>query len=129
MIIHQGIINSYDAMSPQGIIISILGPNIMPISKVLEEVVKQIGAGGDDHINQFHLNHIANHPAHPARDHRPRQPQKDDTGWINEHLSKNFETFKNIPALKGGVLEGLDQIEKVFDPFEIYMLNRLLKKL
>jgi hypothetical protein len=115
-------------MSPQGIIISICGPNIMSISKILEEVMKDIGARGDDHINQLHLNHIPDHPAYPARDHRPGQSQKDDTGWIIEHLSKNFETFKNIPALKGGVSEGLNQIEKVFDPFEIYMLNGLLKK-
>jgi len=115
-------------MSSQGIVIAILEPNIMSISKILEEVVKDIRTGGDDHINQFHLDHITDHPAHPPRDHRPRQPQEDDTGRIIEHLSKNFETFKNIPTLKGSVLEGLDQIEKILDPFEIYLLYRFLKK-
>jgi len=119
MVIHQGIINSYDAMSPQGIIISILGPDIMSISEVLENVVEDIGAGGDDHVNQFHLDHIADHSAHPSRDHCPRQPQKDDTGGIIEHFSKNFETFKNIPALKGGVSEGLDEIQKAFCFLEV----------
>jgi hypothetical protein len=115
-------------MSSQSIIIAILDPNIMSISKILEEVVKDIGTGGDDHINQFHLDHITDHPAHPPRDHRPRQPQEDDAGRIIEHLSKNLKTFKNIPALKGSVSEGLDQVVKIFDPFEIYVLYRFLKK-
>jgi len=91
----------------------------MSISKVLEEVMKDIGAGGDDYVNQFHLDHIADHPAHPARDHCPGQPKKDDTGRIIEHLLKHFETFKNIPALKGGMSEGSDKIEKTFCFLEV----------
>ena len=119
MVIHQGIINSYNAMFSQGIIIAFLGPDIMSISKALKKIMKDVGTGGDDHIDQFHLDHITDHLAHPARNHRPGQSHEDNAGWIIEHLSKNFKTFKDISALKGGVLEGLDQIEKAFCPFEI----------
>jgi hypothetical protein len=108
MVIHQGIINSYNTMFPQIIIIAFLGPYIMSVAKALKEVVENVGTGGDDHIDHFHLNHVADHPAHPARDHRPGQPNEDNTGRIIEHLSKNIITFKDVSALKGGVLEGLD---------------------
>jgi hypothetical protein len=119
MIIHQGIINSYNAMFSQGIIIAFPGPDIMSISKALKKIMKDVGTGGNDHINQFHLDHIADHLAHPARDHRPGQPHEDDAGRIVEHLSKNFKTFKDISALKRGVLEGFYQIEKAFRPSEV----------
>jgi len=119
MIIHQGIVNPHNAMFSQGIIIAFLGPDIMSISKALKKIMKDVGTGGDDHINQFHLDHIADHPAHPAWDHGPRQPHENNAGWIIEHLLKNLKTLKDISALKGGVLEGLDQIEKAFRPFEI----------
>jgi hypothetical protein len=119
MVIHQGIVNSYDTMFPQGIIIVFLRPHIMSISKALEKIVKDVGTGGDDHIDQFHLDHISDDLAHPARDHRPGQPHEDDAGRIVEHLSKNFKTFKDISALKRGVLEGFDQIEKAFRPSEV----------
>jgi hypothetical protein len=115
-------------MPSQDIIIAILKPDIVSISKILEEVMKEICAGGDDHVHQFHLDHITDHPAHPPRDHRTRQPQEDDTGRIIEHLSEDIETFKNISALKRSVSEGLDQIEKAFDPFEIDVLDGFLKK-
>jgi hypothetical protein len=81
--------------------------------------MKDVSTGGDDYIDQFHLDHLADHSAHPARDHRPGQPQKDKAGRIIEHFSKDFKTFKDISALKRGMLEGLNQIEKVFRRFEI----------
>src|SRR4030043_632094 len=119
LVIHQGFVNPYNTMPSQGIIIAFLGPDIMSVSKVLKEIVKHVSAGGDDHINQLHLDHIADHPAHSSRDHCPGQPHEDDAGWIIEHLSKNVKTLKNISALKGGMLEGLDKIEKAFRPFEV----------
>src|SRR4030043_693723 len=119
LVIHQGIVNPYNAMFSQGIIIAFLGPDIMSVSKVLKEIVKHVSTGGDDHINQLHLDHIADHPAAPAREHGPGQPHEDNAGWIIEHLSKNIKTLKNISALKRGVLEGLDKIEKAFRPFEV----------
>src|SRR4030042_88191 len=92
--------------------------SLIRFPKVFKEIVKHVSTGGDDHINQLHLDHIADHPAHPARDHGPGQPHEDNAGWIIEHLSKNVKTLKNISALKGGMLEGLDKIEKAFRPFE-----------
>lgn len=89
--------------------------------------MEDVGARGDDYIDQFHLNHIADHLAHPARNHRTRQPQEDDALGITEHLSENFKAFKNIPALKRGVLKGLNQIEKVLDAVEIEMPDRFFK--
>jgi hypothetical protein len=110
VVIHQGIIDSDDTMFPQGIVIAFLGPDIMPISKPFKKIMKYVSTRGDDHVDQFHFDHISDHPAHPPRDHCPGQPQKDDAGRIIEHLSKNIKTFKNISALKGCVLEGLNQI-------------------
>jgi hypothetical protein len=100
----------------------------MSISKALEEIVKDVGTSGDHDIDQFHLDHISNDIAHPARDHRSGQPQKDNAGRILEHLSENFKTFEEVSALKRSVLEGLNQIEKAFRLFEVDMLNGLLKK-
>jgi hypothetical protein len=128
MVIHQGIINPYDTVFPQGIIVAFFRPHIMPISKTLEEIVKDVGAGGDHDIDQFHFDHISNDVAHPSRNHRPRQPQKDDAGRILKHLSENFKTSEEVSALKRSVLEGLDQIEKTCRLFEVYMLDRSLKK-
>jgi len=91
----------------------------MSISKALKKIVKDVGTRGDDHVDQFHLDHIADHPAHPTRDHGPGQPDEDNAGRIIKHLLKNFKTFKDISALKGGVLEGSDQIEKAFRLFEV----------
>jgi hypothetical protein len=119
MIIHQGIINPDNTMFPQGIIIAFPGPDIMSISKALEKIVKNVGTGGDDHIDQFHLDHISDDLAHPAWDHRPGQPDEDDALRIIEHFPKNFKTFEDISALKRGVLEGFDQIEKAFRPSEV----------
>jgi len=81
--------------------------------------VKHVGTGGNDHVDQFHIDHIADDPAHPPRDHRPGQSDEDDAGRIVKHLSKNFKTFEDISALKRGVLESLDKIEKAFRPFEV----------
>jgi hypothetical protein len=81
--------------------------------------VKHVRSGGDDHIDQSPLDHLADHPAHPPGDHRPGQPQKDNAGRIIEHRSKNFKTFKDVSALKRGVLESVDQIEKAFRSFGI----------
>jgi len=100
--------NAHDTMFPQGIIISILGPDIMSISKILEDIMEDVGAGGDDHIDQLCLNHIPDYLTHSARNHGSGQPQEDNAGGIIEHLSKNFVTFKDIPALKRGMLEGLN---------------------
>jgi hypothetical protein len=119
MVIHQGIIDSYDTMFPQGIVIAFLGPDIVLISKSFKKIMKHIRSGGDDDVDQLHLDHIPDDSAHPPGDHRPRQPQKDNTGWIIEHLSKNFKTFKDIPTLKGRILEALDQIEKALRPFKV----------
>src|SRR4030042_822144 len=109
MVIHQGIINSHDAMSSQEIIISSPGTDIMTISKTLEEVMEDVGTGGDDHIGQFHLNHIPDHLAHPARNHRSGQSQKDNAGRITKHLSIDIKALKDIPTLKRGILKSLDQ--------------------
>jgi hypothetical protein len=111
-IIHQGIINAHDAMFPEGIIVSIIGTHIMSVTETFEEVVEDIGTRRDNHIDQFHPDHIGNHLAHSARDHRSGEPQEDNALRILEHLPKDFEAFEDIPALKGGVLEGLNQIEK-----------------
>jgi hypothetical protein len=128
MVIHEGIINPYDTMFPQGIIVAFLRPHIMSISKALEEIVKDVGTRGDDDIDQFHFDHIPNDVAHPSWDHRPGQTQKDDAGRILEHLLENFKTSKEISALKRRVLEGLHQIEKAFCLFEADMLDGLLKE-
>jgi hypothetical protein len=45
MIIHQGIINANDAVMPEKVIVSVLIPDVVPISKALEEIVEDIGAG------------------------------------------------------------------------------------
>ncbi len=119
LVVHQGIINSNDTMFSEGIIIAFLGPDIMSISKALKKIVKDVGTRGNDHVDQFHFDHITDHPAHPARDHSPGQPHEDNAGRILKHLLKNVKTFKNISALKRGVLEGSDQIEEAFRPFEV----------
>jgi hypothetical protein len=76
--------------------------------------MKDVSTCGNDYIDQLHLDHLADHSAHPARDHRPGQAQKDNAGRIIEHFSKDFKTFENISALKRSILEGLNQIEKAF---------------
>jgi hypothetical protein len=91
----------------------------MPIPKTFEQVMEDVGACGDKHIDQFHPDHVADHLAHPPRNHCAGEPQKDDAPGILQHLSKNFKAFKDVSALERGVLEGLDQIEKVLDPFKI----------
>src|SRR4030042_6002977 len=99
MVIHQGIEDSHDTMSSKNIIISFFGPHIMPIPKTLKDIMKDIGTGRDDHIDQFHLDHISNHFAQSTRDHCSGQSQEDDTGRISEHLPENFKTFKDVSAL------------------------------
>src|SRR5512137_360141 len=119
LVIHQGIIDSHDTMFSKGIVIPLIGPDVVSISKALEEIVKDVRAGGDDHINQLHLDHISDHPAHPARDHRPRKTHKDNAPRVFEHFQKNFKTLKNVSALKRGASEGFDQVEKTFGFLEI----------
>ncbi len=89
--------------------------------------MEDISTRGDDHIDQFHPDHIADHSAHPPWDHGSGETQKDDALRIIKHLSENFKAFKDIPALKRGVLEGLDQIEQGLNPIEIQMPDRFLK--
>jgi hypothetical protein len=91
----------------------------MPISKTLEEIMEHVRTRGDDRVDQFHPNHIGDHSTHPAWDHRSGEPQEDEALRILEHLSEDFVTFVDIPALKGGVLKSLDQIEKVLNFLEI----------
>jgi hypothetical protein len=128
VIIHQGIINPYDPVPSQGIIISLHRSDIMSISEALKEVVEDIGARGDEDIDQLHLDHIADHPSHPARDHGSGQSQKDDTGGIAQHLLKHLKTFEEIPALERGVLEGLHQIVKTLRLFHIERANGMVEK-
>jgi hypothetical protein len=52
------------------------------------------------------------HFTHAARDHGTRQTHKDETPGISKHLLEDLETLKDVPALKRGVAEGLDQVEK-----------------
>jgi hypothetical protein len=101
----------------------------MAITEAFKEVVKDIGAGGDDHVNQFHLDHMADHLTHSTRNHGPGQTQEDNALGISKHPSENLETFKKIPALEGCILKGLNQIEKGIGLLNIQMLNRTLKKL
>jgi hypothetical protein len=119
MVIHQGVINSHDTMFPQIIIIAFHGSHIMSIAKAFKKIMEDVGTGGDDHIDHFHLNHITDYPAHPAWNHRAGQPDEDNAGRIIEHFSKNVITLEDISTLKGGVLEGLNQIKKAFYPSEI----------
>jgi hypothetical protein len=119
VIIHQGIINAHNTMSPQEIIVTLFSSNIMSMPKTFKDVMEHVGARGDEHINHFHPDHIADHLAHPTRNHSAGKPQKDDALGIIQHPSKNFKAFKEISALERGMLEGLDQIEKVLDPLEI----------
>jgi hypothetical protein len=90
--------------------------------------MEDVGARGDEDIDQLHLNHIPDHPSHPARDHGSGQSQKDNAGRIAQHLSKHLKTFKEIPALERGVLKGLDQIVKTPGLFHIERPNGLVKK-
>jgi hypothetical protein len=119
MIIHQGIVNTHDPMSPEGIIISFFGAHIMPVPKTFEEVVEHIGTRGDNHINQFQPDHIADHLAHATGDHRSGETQKDDALGIPEHLLEDFKASVDISALKGGMLEGLNQVEKALNSLEV----------
>jgi hypothetical protein len=114
-------------MSPKGIIVSSFGSDIMPIPKTLEEVMEDVGPGRNEDIDQPHLDHIADHAAHAARDHRSGEAEEDDAFRVIEHLAEDLKAFINIPALKGGVLKGLDQIEEGLNPFEVQMANRFLK--
>jgi hypothetical protein len=81
------------------------------ISKTFEKVMEDVSTSGDDHIDQFHLDHTPDHLAHPTWNHRSGDPQKDNTGRIREHLLEDFETFEDIPTLKRGISKVLDQIE------------------
>jgi len=119
MIIHQDIVNAHDPMSPESIIVSFFGAHIMPIPKIFEEVVEDIGTRGDNHIDQFHPDHIGDHLAHATGNHRPGETQKDDAFGIREHLSEDFKASVDISALKGGMLEGLNQVEKALNSLEV----------
>jgi len=123
VVIHQSIIYSDDTVFPQGIVIAFLGPDIMPVSESFKKIVKYVRPGRDDDVDQFHLNHVPDHSPHPAGDHCPRQPQKDDASGIIEHLPKNVKTFENISTLKGRILEALDQIQQALCPLDVQMLN------
>ncbi len=98
-------------MSSQAIIVPFLGPDIMTISKTLEDIMEDVRTGGNEHINQFHLDHIPDDLAHSARNHGAGESQENNTVRITKHLAIDFETLEDIPALKRGVLKGLDQIE------------------
>jgi hypothetical protein len=119
MIIHQGIIHTHDAMFPQGIIISVLGSNKMSITKIFKDIMKDIGPGGDENIDQPHLDHIPDDLSHSPWNHGSGQTQENNTSGIFEHLSENFVTFKDIPALKRGILKAPDQIQKGMSLFQI----------
>jgi len=119
MIVHQGIVDSHDPVSPEKIIISVLRSEIMPVSATFKDIVEDIGTGGDDHIDQFHLDHVTDDPPHPPWDHCSGQAQENDTRRIFQHVSKDLIAFKNIPALERSMLEGLDQIEDAIDFCEI----------
>jgi len=119
VIIHQDIINAHDPMSPEGIIVSFFGAHVMPVPKIFEEVVKHIGTRGNNHINQFHPYHIGDHLAHATGDHRSGETQEDNALGIPEHLSENFKASVDISALKGGILEGLNQVEKALNSLEV----------
>jgi hypothetical protein len=56
---------------------------------------------------------------HTPRDHRPGETQEDNALRILEHLAKDFKASIDIPALKGGMLEGLNQFEKVLNALEV----------
>jgi hypothetical protein len=119
MIIHQGIVNTHDPMSPESIIISFFGAHIMPVPKIFEEVVENIGTRGDNHIDQFHADHIGNHLAHATWDHGSGEAQENDALRIFEHLPEDFKASVDISALKGGMLEGLNQVEKALNSLEV----------
>jgi len=119
MIIHQGIVNAHDPMSPESVIVSFFGAHIMPVAKTFEEVVEHIGTRGNDHINQFHPDHIGDDLAHATGDHRSGETQEDDAPGIPEHLSEDFKASVDVPALKGGMLEGLNQVEKAMNSLEV----------
>jgi hypothetical protein len=71
LIIHQGIIDPDDTVTPEKIIVSRLLSDVVPKSKPLEKVVKHIGPGRDDDIDQLHLDHVMDDLSHPAGDHGP----------------------------------------------------------
>jgi hypothetical protein len=119
MIIHQSIVNAHDPMSPESIVVSFFRAHIMPVPKIFEEVVENIGTRGDNHVDQFHPDHIGNHLAHATWDHRSGEAQENDAFWIFEHLPEDFKASVDIPALKGGILEGLNQVEKVLNSPEV----------
>jgi len=68
------------------------------------------------------------HFTHAARDHGTRQTHKDEAPGISKHLLEGLETLKDVPALKGGVAKGLDQVEKRTRFSKIQMLNRAFQK-
>jgi hypothetical protein len=119
MIVHQDIVNAHDPTSPEGIIVSFYGAHVMPVPKIFEEVVEHIGTRGDNHINQFHPDHIGDHLAHATGDHRSGETQEDNALGIPEHLSEDFKASVDISALKGGMLEGLNQVEKALNSLEV----------
>jgi hypothetical protein len=119
MIIHQGIVNAHDPMSPENIIVSFCGAHIMPVPEIFEEVVEHIGTRGNNHIDQFHPDHIGDHLPHPTGDHRSGETQEDDALRILEHLPEDFKASVDIPALEGRMLERLNQVEKAVNSFKV----------
>jgi hypothetical protein len=81
--------------------------------------VKHIGTRGNNHINQFHPDHIRDHLAHATGDHRSGETQKDNALGIPEHLSEDFKASVDISALKRGMLEGLNEVENALNSFEV----------
>jgi hypothetical protein len=124
VIVHQGIIDPHDPMSPQKIIVSVLRAHVMPIPTALKDVMEHVGAGGNDDIDELHLDHVPEDPPHPSRYHRSGETHEDYASRVIEHLSKGFKAFVDIPALKRGVLKGLDQVKKAMGRLEVQVMNR-----
>jgi len=128
LIVHQGVIDPDDPVTPEEVIVFSFFPDIVAKSESLEKIVKDIGAGRDNDVDQFHFDHIMDHFAHAARDHGSGQTEKDEAPRVSEHLSIGLKALIDVPTLKRGMSKGLNHLVEGMNLLKIQMLNRTTQK-
>ncbi len=103
LLVGQHVVHAVDQIFGQQHVVDRGRSLVVEIAERLVQVVEEVGAGGNQAVDQPVLDHAHHQPPHSGRNHGARHSHHDGAA-VAEHLFPDFESQSELLALEGGAL-------------------------
>ena len=113
LLIGQRVVHAVDQVFLQQHVVDFRGALEVLAPQGLMNIMKQVGSGRHQAVDQAVLDHVDDQAAHASRHHRARHAQHDHH-TVAEHLLPDPVSYCERPSLKGNSLHFLQQVGHIF---------------